>query len=77
MTARYGGDEFALVMPETGADAAQGVTLLNFEQVSADTEHPPLSVSAGYAVYPVDGATIEELLGADRVHCEMKRLPRE
>lgn len=75
---RHGGDEFGLVMPETGADAAQGVTLRICEQVSADTENPPLSVSAGHAVYPVDGATIEELLGAaDRVLYEMKRLPRE
>jgi diguanylate cyclase (GGDEF)-like protein len=78
LAARYGGDEFALVIPEADATAAQQVTLRICEQVSCDTEQPPISASAGYAVYPVDGATIEELLGtADRVLYEMKRLPRK
>jgi diguanylate cyclase (GGDEF)-like protein len=75
LAARYGGDEFALVIPEADATAAQQVTLRICEQVSCDTEQPSISVSAGYAVYPVDGATIEELLGtADRVLYEMKHL---
>ena len=78
LAARYGGDEFALVMPGADATAAQQVILRICEQIIRDAEQPPLSASAGYAVYPADGATIEELLGtADCVLYEMKRLPRK
>jgi diguanylate cyclase (GGDEF)-like protein len=72
--ARQGGDEFALVLPETGGKGAQEAGLRVCNRVSADEEIPRISVSAGIAVYPQDGQTIEALLGAaDEALYKMKR----
>jgi diguanylate cyclase (GGDEF)-like protein len=72
--ARYGGDEFAIVIPEAELEQAQQVALRIREYVARDTEQPPISVSVGAAVYPRDGETKEALLGAaDRALYEMKR----
>jgi diguanylate cyclase (GGDEF)-like protein len=62
--ARYGGDEFALILPETGINAAHEVARRICNRVASDTELPPISVSAGIAAYAVDGETIEALVGA-------------
>jgi diguanylate cyclase (GGDEF)-like protein/PAS domain S-box-containing protein len=71
--ARQGGDEFALVLPETGAAAASLVARRICDLVSKDTEHPALSVSVGVAGYPKDAQTIGTLLyAADRALYEMK-----
>jgi diguanylate cyclase (GGDEF)-like protein len=65
--ARYGGDEFALVLPDTEASAAREVSRRICDRVAADPEPPPVSVSAGVAVHPRDGASIQSLLDvADR-----------
>src|SRR5271156_3154613 len=71
--ARYGGDEFALILPESSAaDATQAAARI-CEQLKNDGQQPPISVSVGVAVYPDDGATIEKLLGAaDRALYRMK-----
>ena len=72
--ARYGGDEFALVIPEAGPDEAQQVAQRIRERIAQDTEEPPISASIGAAVYPLDGDTRDALLGAaDRAIYEMKR----
>ena len=60
--ARYGGDEFVLVLPETGPEAAQEVIRRISDRVSADTEKPPVSAGVGVAIYPQDGETIDQLL---------------
>ncbi len=73
--ARYGGDEFALVMSEAGAKEAQQVASRIRECVSRDAGIPPLSLSVGAAAYPQDGTTREALLeAADRELYAMKRL---
>jgi two-component system, cell cycle response regulator len=62
--ARYGGDEFVLVLPETNLNEGQQVAQRISERLRNDGEEPPLSVSTGAAIYPQDGSTVEELLGA-------------
>jgi diguanylate cyclase (GGDEF)-like protein len=71
--ARYGGDEFAVVLVETGEAAAQQVAVRIMHQLSQDRAEPPLSVSIGGAVYPEDGVTGQALLlAADHALYEMK-----
>ena len=71
--ARYGGDEFALVLPEAQKDIATRVASRIRERLAAEPEEPILSVSAGIAAYPEDGDTPEKLLGAaDRMLYRMK-----
>jgi diguanylate cyclase (GGDEF)-like protein len=71
--ARYGGDEFALVLPEAGPDIAARVVSRIRERLAAEVEPPALSVSAGVSAYPVDGDTPEKLLAAaDRALYSMK-----
>jgi diguanylate cyclase (GGDEF)-like protein len=71
--ARYGGDEFVLVLPEAGRAIAARVASRIRERLLAETEPPALSVSAGVAAYPEDGDTPEKLLAAaDRALYRMK-----
>jgi diguanylate cyclase (GGDEF)-like protein/PAS domain S-box-containing protein len=60
--ARFGGDEFALVLPETNAEAANLVARRICASVANDGKGPKISVSVGIAVYPQNGDTIESLL---------------
>ena len=72
--ARFGGDEFALILPETNADAANLVARRICESIANDGKGPKLSVSVGVAVYPQNGNTIEGLLcEADSALYSMKR----
>ena len=48
--ARYGGDEFALVLPEAGKDVASRVVSRIRERLATETEAPRLSVSAGVSI---------------------------
>ncbi len=65
--ARYGGDEFVLVLPETDSEAARRVAERICERLRSDDEEPSISASAGTAIYPQDGRTMDELFGmADR-----------
>jgi diguanylate cyclase (GGDEF)-like protein len=74
--ARYGGDEFAVVLPEAGQEAATSVSRRICERLAKDGEFPQVTVSVGAAVFPQDGETIEGLFNAaDRALYGMKRRP--
>jgi diguanylate cyclase (GGDEF)-like protein len=62
--ARYGDDKFAVILPESGADAAETVERRICERLSVDLEAPLISVSVGIAVYPEDGKTLDTLFEA-------------
>ena len=74
MAARYGGDEFALILPETDAMAARAMATKIREIVSRRRDwgagllvDVALEVSTGVATYPDGAASGEELLAqADR-----------
>ncbi len=72
--ARFGGDEFALVLPETNTEAASLVARRICESLANDGSGPKISVSVGIAVYPQNGETIESLLReADSALYSMKQ----
>jgi diguanylate cyclase (GGDEF)-like protein/PAS domain S-box-containing protein len=71
--ARHGGDEFALVLPETGIAAATLVAHRICDLLAKEAEEPALSVSVGIASHPKDAETIGTLLyAADRALYAMK-----
>jgi diguanylate cyclase (GGDEF)-like protein/PAS domain S-box-containing protein len=75
--ARYGGDEFVVVLPETGCEAARQVAQRISEASRNDGEVPSISVSVGTALFPQDGKSIDELLAAaDRALYREKRSPK-
>ncbi len=71
--ARHGGDEFAVVLPETGVASAALVTRRICELLESESEEPHLSVSIGIASFPHEAETIGGLLyAADRALYSMK-----
>jgi diguanylate cyclase (GGDEF)-like protein len=61
---RFGGDEFALILPETEEVAARQVAHRIAQRLAREADNPRIAVSTGVAVYPRDGKTIEALLSA-------------
>jgi len=75
--ARHGGDEFAVVLPDTSAEGAANLARRLLARLASDGEDPPASFSYGVAVCPDDGKTLHELLAAaDRPLYEMKKTKR-
>ncbi len=71
--ARHGGDEFAVVLPETSAAAAALVAHRIFELLEAEDEQPHVSVSVGIASFPDHADGIGALLQiADQALYAMK-----
>jgi diguanylate cyclase (GGDEF)-like protein/PAS domain S-box-containing protein len=64
LAARYGGDEFAVLLIDSDERMAQHVAQRIEAGVRDDQEEPSIRVSIGMAVYPGDGRTAQDLLGA-------------
>jgi diguanylate cyclase (GGDEF)-like protein len=62
--ARYKGDQFVIVLPETGSQAARQVAQRITAASRNDREEASVFLSMGAAIFPHDGKTISELLTA-------------
>jgi diguanylate cyclase (GGDEF)-like protein len=64
---RQGGDEFAVIVPEANAEEAGEVAARLRQRISSrgfgTDESRPLSAATGFAMYPADGTTVEDLMG--------------
>jgi diguanylate cyclase (GGDEF)-like protein len=70
---RFGGDEFAVVLPETPEAGGYIVLRRIAERLAADSDQPTIAVSGGVAVFPRDGSSPTQLLrAADKVLYESR-----
>ena len=74
LAARYGGDEFAVLLIDADPGMARQIAGRVQTALQASREEPALTVSIGVSVYPDDGRTVQDLLeGADRELYQRKR----
>ena len=67
LAARYGGDEFAIVLIDADPGMANRIAQRVQKALREGREQPPLTVSIGMSASPEDGQTVPELLqAADR-----------
>jgi diguanylate cyclase (GGDEF)-like protein/PAS domain S-box-containing protein len=75
--ARYGGDEFAVLMPDTNAEGGRNLACRVARRLATDDKDPRVLFSYGAAIYPQDGKTLHQLLAiADQPLYEMKKSKR-
>jgi diguanylate cyclase (GGDEF)-like protein len=64
LAARYGGDEFCIVLPDTSLDGSKSIARRIAECLDREKETPKVSVSAGAAAFPIHGRSAVELIAA-------------
>jgi diguanylate cyclase (GGDEF)-like protein len=74
--ARYGGDEFALVLPETEETDARLVAERIHVVMAESTETPAISASIGISIYRGEGERIEKLLSDADQHLYAEKARR-
>jgi diguanylate cyclase (GGDEF)-like protein len=75
--ARFGGDEFALILPETGGFGGRLVLERVQKLLASDSDKPAIGVSGGVAVFPADGDSPTMLLrAADQALYDSRTAPR-
>ncbi|MEX2108861.1 MAG: diguanylate cyclase [Solirubrobacterales bacterium] len=75
---RQGGDEFAVIAPETNGEEAEEVAArLRASVRNCGENGPPVSAGTGFAIFPADGRNIDELFRhADHDLLSAKRTSR-
>lgn len=69
---RYGGDEFIIILPQSGPDDALKIGE-QFRKNVQKSKNPSFTISIGVATYPWDGETMTELIeSADKGLYESK-----
>lgn len=77
LAARYGGDEFAVLLIDADPGMARLIAGRVQTALQSSREEPALTVSIGIGVYPDDGRTVQDLLeAADRQLYQRKRASR-
>jgi diguanylate cyclase (GGDEF)-like protein len=77
VSARFGGDEFAVILPDTDLNEAQQLAKRVSDFLEQDVELPKISASCGGATYTGDGSNAEALIvAADRALYKQKKLHR-
>ena len=78
LASRYGGEEFALILPTCSAAESIGVAERLRAAIAAESGPVPVTVSAGVATYPLHGGDGESLVAAaDEALYRAKRAGRD